>query len=317
MLILLSAAAALALLTLGGAIAWEARHPARRTLAWALAYRRPSDPGELGLAFEEWLVDCPQGRRMPVWDVRLARTTGGESPGATFILLHGWGRSRIDSLGRLAAILDAVPGAFGRALLPDLRGHGESPTSTSSLGDGEELDVLALLRLAGDHKVVLAGHSLGATVAIRAAASGASEAAWVAAVIAWAPYEELGTPLANRLRASGALARPFTDVALLLLRACGIRRRRTSAAAKDLGVPLLVIAGADDLVSPLEESRAIAECAPQGRLVVLPGAHPDMHAVDPQGHAEALRGFLAGCLQETAREEVAGVAHSGASRTVA
>ena len=305
MLALLAIAAILVLLLMGGAIAWETRHPARRTLAWALVHQLPADPGEMGLSFEEWCFDCPDGLRLPVWDIALsgASTPRDDAPSRpTLVLLHGWGRSRIDSLGRLAAILDAVPGHFERALLPDLRGHGEAARSTSRLGDGEERDLLSLMQRLGDTPVVLAGHSLGATIAIRAAAlqprddvaspAVAPATPRVQQVIAWAPYEEVATPIVNRLRAAGAATRPFTDSALLLLRLSGVRRVRTSEGARQLAMPLLVVAGREDRVSPLAECEAIAAAAPQGRCVVLPGGHPDMHRVDAAAHAAALRTFL-------------------------
>jgi pimeloyl-ACP methyl ester carboxylesterase len=301
MLILLTTAAVGTLLTLGGVIAWEARHPARRTLAWALANKLPADPGELGLPWREWSVTCPDGAAMPVWEISLARHRDGDHTQAegrdrgpaTLVLLHGWGRSRIDSLSRLAAILDALPDSFATALLPDLRGHGESPAQTSRLGDGEEQDLLALLDRVGPHPILLAGHSLGATIAIRAAASGHPAAASVTALIAWAPYEEVGVPITNRMRASGALARPFTDVALMLLRLSGITRPRTDAAARRLvEIPLLVIAGSEDVISPVAGCRTIAAAAPRSACVVLPGGHADMHRVEPAQHAAALRRFV-------------------------
>lgn len=304
MLLLLSVAALVAVLAIAGSMAWEAAHPSRRTLAWALVHKLPADPGEMGLAFTEWTLEAPDPRgsgrpsaALPVWEIVLDGDLASTKP--VLVLLHGWGRSRIDSLGRLQALLDAAPGTFSRALLPELRGHGDASDSSSRLGDGEEQDLLALLRRIDAEHVVIAGHSLGATIAIRAAAlHGAAERPNVLAVIAWAPYDQLATPLVNRLRASGSVARPFTDVALWMLRCAGIRRPRTDDAARTLAVPLLAIVGADDPVSPREGAQAIAAAAPHGQCVVLPGRHPDVHVVDREAHRRVVGEFLA---QTTAR----------------
>lgn len=298
MLILLTVAALVALLAIAGSIAWEAAHPARRTLAWALVHQLPADPGEMGLQYSEWMLEAPDPRRpgrapavLPVWDIALDAEPASRKP--VLVVLHGWGRSRIDSLGRLRAILDAAPGAFGRAVLPELRGHGEASNSTSRLGDGEERDLLALLRRLDADRVLLAGHSLGATIAIRAAAlHGATGEPRIVGVLAWAPYDQLATPLVNRLRASGSVARPFTDVALWMLRAAGVRRPRTDDAARSLAVPLLVIVGADDPVSPPEGARTIAAAAADGQCIVLPGRHPDVHLVDCEAHRRVVGEFI-------------------------
>ncbi|MFO0874650.1 MAG: alpha/beta fold hydrolase [Phycisphaerales bacterium] len=319
MILLLSLAALLLLLLLAGAIAWETTHPPRRTAAWAIAHGKPVDPGDLGLPFVEWTLDRPDGARMPVWEIAPARNgddrgrtgraandaTDGATHGAATdprdarlcaIVLHGWGRSRIDSLGRVAALLRAAdvaaPGAIDRVIVPELRGHGESGAEVSRLADGEDADLLELLRRIDAPSYVLAGHSMGGVVSILAAASDDPIAARVRGVIAWAPYTDVHVPMRNRLRAREAPARPFTDAALALLRIVGVRRRRTVPAAARLRCPLLVIQGEGDIVSPLDGAEMIASAAPRGTFVLLPGAHPDVHEVASDAHRAAVAAFL-------------------------
>ena len=51
-------------------------------------------------------------------------------------------------------------------------------------------------------------------------------------------------------------------------------------------VPVLLLAGEQDLSTPLEWARREAATAPRGRLMVVPGAG---HSVQLQGEAEVLR----------------------------
>ncbi len=60
-------------------------------------------------------------------------------------------------------------GCSRRVVMYDQRGHGES-VGISNLGRGEEEDLLALIECLGSGPVVVAGYSLGARVAVAAAA---------------------------------------------------------------------------------------------------------------------------------------------------
>ena len=75
---------------------------------------------------------------------------------------------------------------------------------------------------------------------------------------------------------------------------------RAAYAAK-LAAPLLVIHGEQDRVCPLEDGRSIAEAAPDGRLVVLPGAPHNGLWANPETKAALEReigAFLDGVLSE-------------------
>ena len=90
--------------------------------------------------------------------------------GAPVICLHGlWAWWRV-----WRPLLPPGPGSFvGRpVLLPDLRGHGESgkPVDGYSL-DSAAADIVALVREQGIERFTLAGHSLGALVALLVAAA--------------------------------------------------------------------------------------------------------------------------------------------------
>lgn len=361
MIVLLLVAAALFTGAIVTWIAWEATHPPRRTAGWALAFGLPVDPAECGMTFESWWLERPGGVRLPVWDVALEgarelaaqgdserasnRTSDRNSADAagargaapevatdrpTLVVVHGWGRSRIDSLARLRALLAIAPGRFRRALLIDLRGHGESEgaASVSRLGDGDDRDLLELLRRVGGDRCMVMGHSMGAVVAIAAAALASSEdhraevrsgvekglppAVTVIGVIAVAPYVEVAVPMIARLRARELPARPFTELALVALRlVSGIRRRSTIDSAERACVPLAVVAATEDPLAPIEGAEAIAaahvrsaECHAEGQQSSPPmlflrlegaGHAAGLDSLDDEG-ATALRAFIDDCI---------------------
>ncbi len=264
--------------------AWMLTHPPRRSEGFAIARSLPCTPAELTppRAFESWAFKCRDGRlELPVWDVR------GDAPdGATIIVTHGWGESRVLALSRL----DSLARAARRVLLWDLPGHGDAPPSTCALGTREVDDLCALIehlrRDPACGSIVLYGSSLGAGVSIAAAAQ-LGRSAQITLVIAEAPYRVPPTParrvLANRalphrlnlpiaLRVIGWLTGapigwlreggPFDRAALAALAAC----------------PMLVLHGNLDEVCPLEDGRAIAAAGPRGsRIEIIEGGrHLDL-----------------------------------------
>ncbi len=303
---------ALALLValLTAMLAWEMVHPPRHTLAWALARKIPSDPGEMGLNFEEWWLERPGGTRLAVWEIdcRGQRSQVRGQPaagvgGLTGVFVHGWGHSRIDSLQRIEPFAPLVD----RIVLFDLRGHGESTGGASRLGDGEEDDLLALLdRLdeGNNGSFLVVGHSMGAVIALRATTKARDQTSGVgqppvnrriAGVVLYAPYCEFHRSLQGRLRVNGLPSRPISDLALLVHRARGVKP--ASLDPKQLArldLPLLVIHGVDDQVAPLDHARRIAEAVPGATLIEIGGAaHTDAHHIDETRHDDAVRAFVA------------------------
>jgi pimeloyl-ACP methyl ester carboxylesterase len=254
--------------------------PERKTVGWALGRGLPAEPAHWGVPSREWNLEF-RGARCPVFEL------GEQDPAApTALVLHGFARSRYDSLARAGALLSVAP----RVLLPDLPGHGDAQGRGTRLGTDEEDFAAAVLEAAGTTgPLYFAGHSLGATIAIRAASLPAL-APRVKGVLALAPYESLRTPLAARmeLRAmpTGLLLAP--TLRLLALR--GIRERSTIEAAARLSCRFAVVAGSWDPVTPLAEADRIARAAPNGRLWTVPGArHDDFHTLGRLAVDDAVR----------------------------
>lgn len=270
-----------ALLALGAAVAWtlyalgawrDATRPRRRTLGWALAQGLPADPGDLGWAFEDAGVSA-DGTEVPCWWI-----TGRGGEGApVVVMLHGHGRSRWDSLRRASPWIDRA----ALVVLPDLRGHGDA-SGRGTLGRREPSDVVRVIAeaeaRAPGRQVILVGHSLGAVVAIHAAALRARAGAPVAEVHAFGPYDRVSTPFEARLRARGLPARPVVGAVLALVEALDGAEVPTQVSAAELG-PTRLVAWADELdpVSPAADARAIAARAPHAELRVTDGVpHADL-----------------------------------------
>jgi len=166
-LLLLFALAIVMLCVWGGALtALQALRPPRKFFAWALATGRPKDPADIGLAFEDTQYSSGQYFPCPAWRIT-AKSTHPNAP--ILVVIHGWGRSRWDSLTRVDPFLHACC----EIVLLDLPAHGEHASTWSALGIHEPTCVLNVLqeivRQSPGKNIILAGHSMGAGIAIRAA----------------------------------------------------------------------------------------------------------------------------------------------------
>ena len=230
-------------------------------MGWALGQGLPASPEDLNLQSEERNTVLSDGI-MPAWWIR------GRAPqsGRAVIVLHGHGRSRWDSLRRINQY------AQDAALIvtPDLRGHGDAP-GRCALARREAGDVCILIAaIEAEYpgiSITLVGHSMGAVVAIHAAAQRAAAGAPIAEVIAWGAYDRVATPLNARLKLRSLPARPFSDAILWMCTRLNGPERATQKAAALLGTTRLTMhADSLDVVSPLADSQAIAAAFPSATL---------------------------------------------------
>lgn len=245
------------------AIVHDARHPTRATAGWALGRGLPIDPGELGLNF----VTRGEGTALPRWEVE-----GRDPQGVVTILIHGWRRSRIDSLRRIHPWIDV-----SRTLwLIDLPGHGDAHKGPTTLGIGDaelierEIDtaLASSLNDGAAPRILLVGHSMGAVVAADLARRLPPQR--LAGLVAFAPYSAISEPLTNRLRCRALPATTFAWIASLLLRTILGQEPDTGGALTLLrarGIPILIVAARDDHTVGLEHVRSLARRA--GHKVVI------------------------------------------------
>ncbi len=279
--------------------ALQALRPPRKYFAWALATGRPKDPSDLGLEFIESEFSSGEHHPLPAWRIKGSAT---HSNAPMLVMLHGWGRSRWDSLTRVEPFRNAC----SEIVLLDLPAHGEHLGAWSALGVREPACVVhalhELARQFPNRPFLLAGHSMGAGIAIRAANLAATDfqgntsenkGISIAGVIAFAPYSTLRSPIPARLVLQNLPAWPFAPIAFLTLRIFGRMDSPLEKDARELRAPLLVMAGDHDPISPLADAQKISSAAPRGTLSVLPyQRHDDLRLGDAQQFDRALANFL-------------------------
>jgi pimeloyl-ACP methyl ester carboxylesterase len=250
----------------------DAIRPARRSMGWALGQGLPASPEDLSLQSEERNTVLSDGV-MPAWWIR------GRAPqsGRAVIVLHGHGRSRWDSLRRIHQHVQHA----ALIVTPDLRGHGDAP-GRCALARREAGDVCILMAAIEAAypgiSITLVGHSMGAVVAIHAAAQRAAAGAPIEEVITWGAYDRVATPLNARLKLRSLPARPFSDAILWMCTRLNGPERETQKAAALLGTTRLTMhADSLDVVSPLADSQAIAAAFPSATLHCSTGVpHSDL-----------------------------------------
>jgi pimeloyl-ACP methyl ester carboxylesterase len=229
-------------------------HPRRKPVASApsLPHRDLVVRGERGARIRGWLFPAR-----------------GPSRGLV-VYLHGLADNRGSGVGLAERY---VPRGYD-VLLYDARAHGASSGNACTWGVLEKRDLSRLLDAVGATRVALVGVSMGAGVAIQAAAQDRR----VVAVVAAAPFASLAALAREHAPAvapNGAVRR-----ALALAEAGGAFRiadaSPEAAAARVRAPVLLVHGGRDDVVPPHHSREILANLAgPRRRLVVPEAGHDD------------------------------------------
>lgn len=237
--------------------------------------------------------------------------TGGPDTGGPVFFLHGFG----GEARHWAPLLRELGGIAAVAV--DLPGHGTNAGTPLDIPapvlDADLADLTATL--GGPGGMVVAGHSLGALVALRLAIAAPHRVRGLILLTTGFPFR-VHPELAGHLSRgapdleflAGALRRP-SDAAALQLVGEGFRRMRPAsqpaavwgigAGGTDIGdlrrvsVPVLVIVAGKDVVTSPRKGRALAAALPDAELVVLPDAGHYVHVEDPALIAGHLRDFLA------------------------
>lgn len=252
------------------------RHPPRRTYSWAVARAVPGDPSELDDPRAYETIDL----NLPALTTRAWIITADAPDAPPIYCTPGWGESKISVLPRLNALLPHA----SRIIAWDPPGHGEASGAWDfSLRSGQILlDIIRTLRTDDTERAILFGWSMGAGVAIAAAARDSIDnTSLVSAVIAEAPYVMPWTPAQRVLHLSGLPWRLNTPIAFSLLgiaNAVGPRWRATrnglpafdrAQLAAHMTQPLRIIHTDNDEVCPLHDSRAIAAAARDAQLTII------------------------------------------------
>jgi pimeloyl-ACP methyl ester carboxylesterase len=210
-----------------------------------------------------------EGERLEGWLFRPATDPHGFGHGLV-VYLHGIADNRQSGIGVAQRL---VPRGYALLAL-DARAHGRSTGTACTYGAHERRDVSAALSALGARQAVLIGHSLGAAVALQAAATDRR----VVGVVAASAFSDL--PTIVRERAGWFhLPGPYVDAALA--RAGHVGNFSPSdaspvALAPRIRVPVLLLHGDADRKTPPAHSRRIAGAlGSPHRVVLLPGAGHD------------------------------------------
>lgn len=247
------------------------------------------------------------GERIQIHSKSGAELAGNYLPGtkpATIILMHGVRGNRAQMIDRARFLRKA-----GYSILMfDFQAHGESTGDHITYGCEESRDVISAVQYArqrrpGD-KIVLLGSSLGGAAAILAQSEVKADA-----LILEMTFSTIEKAASNRLEVRlGRLGRWLTP-----LLTCQIPLRLHIPIATlhpidrlgAIGVPKLIIAGAEDRLTTIEESRAMfAAAAEPKELWVVEGAgHIDLYAHAPRGYEEKVGLFLTRVLEDSRKPE--------------
>jgi uncharacterized protein len=224
----------------------------------------------------------------------------GAGPGArgTVLVTHGSGGSRDHATPYAAFLLDA---GFD-VLAPDARGHGRSG-GLATYGVREADDVrrwAAWIRRRSPGGCVYAlGSSMGGAHVLLAEAAAPTFCA-IASDAAFATFLDAGLDRVSRqLRLGGAgrwLGRPaaYAGIGYVRLRyGVNLLDADPVDAAARIGVPLLLIHGADDQQTPVYHAQALAAARPAARLWIVPGAgHTASWGAEPREYPRRIVAFF-------------------------
>lgn len=235
-------------------------------------------PRDYGLDYRDLVFTTTEGLVLKAWLILPPRDLRTQRMPA-IIALHGYSTNRWDIIERTALLARA-----GFLVISyDQRASGESEGTAVTGGPLEIGDVRAVIDQAvklpdvDADRIGVYGFSMGATVAIIAAA----EDARIDAVVADSPYAGLRDITAKVLRDRALPEWPFVDLMDLSFQwSFGVRMETcdaASAAAKIAPRPLLILAGEQDTVVPHDHPQRIFSAAREPRrLVVNPaGGHFD------------------------------------------
>lgn len=273
-------AAVLALWLMASFVAERATlHPLRRALG--------PTPAALGMSYSDVSFKTSDGLTLRGWWI----------PGTkdqTVVMVHGLSSNRREGFDKAGYLHQA-----GYNLLVfDLRGHGQSDGSGTTMGYREPADVQAAVaeaRALNPGPIALIGYSLGASVSVEDAAVNPD----VVAVVEDSGFSSVGDVFMARFGQVTRLPEVPWAAAVIAFGQMDIGTSlwsvRPVAMAARLHKPLLAIVGTADTIVPPAEGLALFDAAPGPKqLLEVPGAgHVQAYYTDNSLYERTVLDFLA------------------------
>lgn len=265
-------------------------------MAYHLTHRRSSPfaepaPAVAWGAFESHRLPTRDGHQIGAW------YSQGREDAPSVLLLHGHKGSRGDCLGR--AELLAEHGCS--LLLITLRAHGDSSGDFDDIGYGAQRDVVSavefLERRRPGKPIVILGSSMGGAAATFAAEELARR---VRGYILESPYRDLKRAVRNRTEnqlppvLDWIAYRGLLTVAPLFLPHLGRISPLEAIGRVPDDVPILILAGEDDLNARRDEAEALFDrVRSHGELLIFERTdHLRMMETDPIRYRRSVLGFI-------------------------
>ncbi len=242
-----------------------------------------------------------------------------EGSGIPILLLHAFPLSGAMWQPQRAALHDQF-----RMIVPDLRGFGATQVTFGPVTMEQHADdMAALLDHLGLDRVAVCGLSMGGYIAMAMLRRHPSRISALVLANTRANADSPEAQAQRELNATIAEAKGAAAIADMMIPALvaphahphvhetlrtiieanapagiaaalrGMALRPDSfSTLQALRVPTLVIAGADDTLTPLDAARVMHEAAPASRLVIIPGAGHMSNLEQPDAFSAALRSFL-------------------------
>ena len=192
----------------------------------------------------------------------------------TIVYLHGIADNRSSAAG----VVERYTARGFQVIAYDSRAHGQSSGDACTYGIFEQRDLQQVIDGIGGGRIVLIGTSLGAAVALQAAAADPR----IAVVVAAETFSDLRTVATER--APFFFTRKSIDRAFRIAEEQGrfsVDAAAPVLAAPRISAPVLLIHGAVDRETPSSHSQRVFDALPgRKRLILVPGA----------GHNQSLRG---------------------------
>ncbi len=208
------------------------------------------------------------------------------------VLIHGIRASRLKMLDRSRLLHTA---GYATVMI-DLQAHGASTGDTITVGHLEREDVRAAVRYARQQHpqrpIGVIGVSLGGAATLLASPLD------VDAVVLEAVFAEVSTAISNRVSARLGPLSPLPTALLLaqLKLRLGISpaELRPIDQIAQVGCPLLIMSGRDDLYTPVTETQQLFAAAAEPKQLVLidNAAHVDLHRHAPHQYQQAVLDFF-------------------------